>query len=62
MKKEKIENLLKRIDEVGIKGWNPSHEEIIAGFINKLPRELHDQMIKYIEQRIHELEGAEEST
>lgn len=59
--KSEIKSLVKRLDHIEVsKVWNPSHEEIIVGFINELglhAPELHRQIIEYINHRIHELEG-----
>ncbi len=52
---------MKRLDLFDMsKGWKPSPEEIIAGFINDLgfhEPELKRQIIEYTQRRVQELEG-----
>lgn len=56
-----IRNLKARIERLTDE-QSPDREAIVADFINQLPRELHDAVLKYIKSRVQELEGEEKSS
>ena len=46
--KSEIKDLTRRVNQIGARQWNQSQEEIIVGFLNQLPQELHDAVLEYI--------------
>jgi hypothetical protein len=54
----RVQNLAKHVDEVEAHSpAPPSREDVIVDFINRLPRELRDQIVEWMKRHIHELEG-----